>query len=123
MTWICPYCGFENENEDRIAFNEPLCMKCRKHRIDPDELISEREHEIEDLEKEREEIEPQIWQINEEISSLECEISELRMRLEPLQDDYKQITEEINRIDNLPVFLFKIRGEDPGQTRLIKAEG
>ena len=47
--WTCVYCGQENPNGDRIAGQDPRCLRCLSPRQTREEAIEELSREIENL--------------------------------------------------------------------------
>ena len=45
MPWVCINYGWENENDERVGLEEPLCVRCREPREDPDEAMDAQREE------------------------------------------------------------------------------
>ena len=55
MPWVCEYCGTENFQDDRIAMQEPACLRCGRRRGDLAASIEALQTRIARLRKERSE--------------------------------------------------------------------
>jgi hypothetical protein len=49
IMWLCPYCGCENPNDDRIGMQEPKCRDCKNERITAEKLEIIKDKEVGDL--------------------------------------------------------------------------
>ena len=47
MPWVCEYCGLENLQDDRIAMQEPACLRCGHRRGERTQKIQTLEFAIE----------------------------------------------------------------------------
>lgn len=64
--WVCPHCGYENEDTERIAMKE-TCRRCKEERTTPDELNEYIRLRLEQLQSDKEDICNKIDDYNAEI--------------------------------------------------------
>jgi SMC interacting uncharacterized protein involved in chromosome segregation len=103
MTWICPYCGQENWNEDRIAFKEPPCTRCKKERITPEQLRENLNKERKELLKDLKLCRPDVSMLREEIEDLETDLAEAKCRLMETLEERKPYVQRIKEIDSMVI--------------------
>jgi len=103
MTWVCPYCGQENWNEDRIAFQEPCCHRCRQERTTPEGLRKKLDEEVKEIKEDLHHIRS-TEMIREEISSLENDLAELKCELADILEERKPYIERLKEIKNMKIY-------------------
>ena len=89
MPWVCINCGWENENDERVGLEEPLCVRCRRPREDPDEAMDALTTEIDDLNEEMLRIARIACRIREERENLESEIAAIDADLKEILAEYE----------------------------------
>src|SRR5690554_560485 len=89
MPWVCINCGWENENDERVGLEEPLCVRCREPREDPDEAMDALTTEINDLNKQMLRIARLARRIRGEREDLESEIAAIDTDLKEISTEYE----------------------------------
>jgi chromosome segregation ATPase len=89
MPWVCINCGWENENDERVGLEEPLCVRCREPREDPDEVMDTLTTEINDLNEQMLRIARIACRIREERENLESEIAAIDADLKEILAEYE----------------------------------
>lgn len=89
MPWVCINCGWENENDERVGLEEPLCVRCRKPREDPDEVMDTLTTEINNLNEQMLRIARIACRIREERENLESEIAAIDADLKEVLAEYE----------------------------------
>jgi chromosome segregation ATPase len=89
MPWVCINCGWENENDERVGLEEPLCVRCRKPREDPDEAMDTLTTEINDLNKQMLRISRLARRICEKCEDLKSEIAAIDADLKEISAEYE----------------------------------
>lgn len=89
MQWVCINCGWENENDERVGLEEPLCVRCREPREDPDEVMGTLTTEINDLNEQMLRIARIACRIREEREDLESEIAAIDADLKEVLAEYE----------------------------------
>lgn len=91
MSWICPWCGWENVQDDRIGRDEPKCVRCKHERTTREEIQKKQEGKLADIEKEIREIHQHLDPIIWELDDLYSEVAKLEME----RDDYRKDLNEL----------------------------
>lgn len=104
MTWICPYCGQENWNEDRIAFSEPPCKKCRKERTTPEQLRKNLDDEKKQIIQDLRTIRPDVSMLREEIEEMESDLCQLKIQLQEVLQERKPYLERMKEIEKTVIY-------------------
>ncbi len=111
MSWICPYCGTENYQDERVGRQEPRCRQCKEERISPEDLESRKETEAGRLERELDRARDTIKDIKGSIEFHQSIVEEhigpladLRQELEELRDEIRPIREAMKKWENLIIF-------------------
>jgi len=111
MTWICPYCGTENYQDDRVGRQEPRCRQCSEDRISPEDLERRKETEAARLEKEIEQANEHAAGIKDSIEFHQSIIAEhtgpladLKQELEELRDEIRPVRESLKKWENQIIF-------------------
>ena len=89
MPWVCINCGWENENDERVGLEEPLCVRCRKPREDPDEAMDTLTTEVNNLNEQMLRIAQLAHRIREKCEGLESEIAAINADLEEISAEYE----------------------------------
>ena len=89
MPWVCINCGWENENDERVGLEEPLCVRCREPREDPDEAMDTLTTEINDLNEQMLRIARLACRKREEREDLESEIAAINADLREISTEYE----------------------------------
>ena len=89
MPWVCINCGWENENDERVGLEEPLCVRCRKPREDPDEAMDTLTTEINNLNEQMLRISRLARRIREKCEDLESEIAAIDADLKEISAEYE----------------------------------
>ena len=89
MPWVCINCGWENENDERVGLEEPLCVRCRKPREDPDEVMNTLTTEINNLNEQMLRISRLARRIREKCEDLESEIAAINADLKEISAEYE----------------------------------
>lgn len=79
MSWICPWCGVENDTPEPEGRQQEKCRSCKK-------IVPSREG----LQKMKD---GELKKLNEEYSENECEIEELERQNRRLEDRIHEIEE------------------------------
>ncbi len=111
MSWICPYCGTENYQDDRVGRQEPRCRQCNEDRISPEDLEKRKKKETATLERDCERINEEAARIRESMEFHQSIIEEhtgpladLKQDLEELRDEMRPIREALKKGENLTIF-------------------
>jgi|GEM_PF-1660148 predicted nucleic acid-binding Zn-ribbon protein len=130
MTWICPYCGVENEQDDRIGRCEPACRICDRERLTPEGLESRKEKKVADLEHDLDALNEEAARLRDSIefhasiiAEHEGPLEELRNELEELRAEAAPIRTALDEWKDQQVFYEKrdrafIAEQDPHQAKL-----
>jgi chromosome segregation ATPase len=97
--WICPYCGEENYQNDRIGLEEPKCRACKHERRTAKEVEKEIDKEITNLKIEMKDLRLRMEPHEEMIASLVDELAEERSSLRELKDEWKENKREVDRLE------------------------
>ena len=89
MPWVCINCGWENENDEQVGLEEPLCVRCRKPREDPDEVMNTLTTEINNLNEQMLRISRLARRIREKCEDLESEIAAINADLKEISAEYE----------------------------------
>ena len=89
MPWVCINCGWENENDERVGLEEPLCVRCREPREDPDETMYTLTTEINNLNEQMLRISRLARRIREKCEDLESEIAAINADLKEISAEYE----------------------------------
>lgn len=122
MSWICPYCGNENENDERVGREEPHC-RCGEERTSPEDLEKLKETNVGVLESAIDDINWKISPVVDQISSLEDELSNLQIELKELQEEREPLKTDLKKWEDLTVHYEKrdkafVAEQDPHQAKL-----
>ena len=101
--WLCPYCGCENQNDDRIGMQEPKCRVCKADRISAEDLILKKEKEIADFKTDLKEVVDRMQSIRENIDYHTTELSAAKERWEEHNRDKKYLIDEIKKWQQIKV--------------------
>lgn len=89
MPWVCINCGWENENDERVGLEEPLCVRCREPREDPNEAMDTLTTEINDLNEQMLRIVRLARRTREKREDLESEIAAIDADLKEISAEYE----------------------------------
>ena len=89
MPWVCINCGWENENDERVGLEEPLCVRCREPREDPDEVMNTLTTEVNNLNEQMLGIAQLARRIREKCEDLESEIASINADLKEISAEYE----------------------------------
>lgn len=118
MAWICPYCGKENQCDDRIGRHEPRCVRCGKEKTTLEAVQLKARARKAEATKAMETLRKQIAFIDEQIGDLEEEIVELSSRRDSVMEELQGWIEEETRIDEK---LESLKAANAGE-RIISAD-
>lgn len=112
MPWVCINCGWENENDERVGLEEPLCVRCRKPREDPDEAMYTLTTEVNNLNEQMLRISRLARRIREKCEDLESEIAAINADLKEISAEYEGCKILLKAAeDRLEVIQKNLRGE------------
>ena len=112
MPWVCINCGWENENDERVGLEEPLCVRCREPREDPDEVMNTLTTEINNLNEQMLGITQLARRIREKCEDLESEIAAINADLKEISAEYEGCKILLKAAeDRLEVIQKNLRGE------------
>ncbi|HOX36265.1 MAG TPA: hypothetical protein PLO06_11260 [Methanoregulaceae archaeon] len=94
MPWICPWCGKENEKDERIGRREPTCRCCGERRIAPEELQKMRDSAIRNLERDLESINDKAHDAREKLAIAENMLEEAQEMHRKAKEDYEELRAE-----------------------------
>lgn len=115
MTWVCPYCGTENYQDDRIGFRGPYCSRCNQERETPEQAMLKKNTAINELRKEEKDLISKIGGINDQISSLLDEVAGLNIRMNDLKRERMEVMADIAEQESIEIFTEPIRHITPDQ--------
>ena len=124
MPWVCINCGWENENDERVGLEEPLCVRCRKPREDPDEVMDTLTTEVNNLNEQMLRIARLARRIREKCEDLESEIAAINADLKEISAEYNgckillKATED--RLEVIQKILQRERQPAPDQADLTR---
>lgn len=107
--WVCPHCGHENENTERIALKEQ-CRRCRNERTTVGCLEQEQYDKLEELELEKCNILDKIQNVESLMNLLKPEFrSDSEKKRSELLKQYRTIETAILEINEKPIYREKVR--------------
>lgn len=118
MSWVCPHCGKENQCDDRIGLQGPLCVRCGEKKTDLEAVRLKLVAEKAEVTREMASLKKQISSVSEQIGDLEEEIVELSSTRDTLKQELQGWIEEEDRIDEK---LENLRAANSGE-RVISAD-
>jgi len=119
MSWKCPYCGKENQCDDRIGMQEPKCVRCGTKRTDLEAVQRELTKEKNEAAAAIAALKKQIEHIDEQIASLNDEVSALAGQREEVMAEYQEWVNEATRIEGK---LQMIHGVSRGERHVVGAD-
>ncbi len=127
MPWVCINCGWENENDERVGLEEPLCVRCREPREDPDEAMDTLTTEINNLNEQMLRMAQLARRIRGEREDLESEIAAIDTDLKEISTEYEGCKILLKAAeDRLEAIQKNLRGERqpaPDQADLTRFKG
>ena len=99
--WICPYCGYENENTERIALKE-ICKRCENERTTPGCLEQEIHDKLEELDSEK-------FDIIEKMEDADYKISLLKPEFR--SDKEKERAELVKKYHEIEMKQINLKGK------------
>ena len=112
MPWVCINCGWENENDERVGLEEPLCVRCWEPREDPDETMNTLTAEVNNLNEQMLRISRLARRIREKCEDLESEIAAINTDLKEISAEYEGCKILLKAAeDRLEVIQKNLRGE------------
>jgi uncharacterized protein (UPF0335 family) len=124
MPWVCINCGWENENDERVGLEEPLCVRCRKPREDLDETMYTLTTEVNNLNEHILRITRLARRTREKCEDLESEIAAINADLKEISAEYNgckillKATED--RLEVIQKILQRERQPAPDQADLTR---
>ncbi len=92
--WLCPWCGYLNPEEIRVAL-KTLCQRCHREQRDPTELKAELERRQADLEREIQHDKRIIDAKRDQYDAITNHICELEVERRPLEEDLNNFVKDI----------------------------
>ena len=124
MPWVCINCGWENENDERVGLEEPLCVRCREPREDPDEAMDTLTTEINNLNEHILRIAQLARRIREKCEDLENEIAAINADLKEISAEYEGckilLKAAEDRLEAIQKNLWRERQPAPDQADLTR---
>lgn len=102
--WICPFCGEENYQNDRVGMDEPKCRACKKERKTAVQVEKEIDSEITDIKIEMKDLRLRMEPHLEMISSLEEVLADEKSDLKELKNEFKDCKHELARLRSITVY-------------------
>ena len=112
MTWLCPYCGCENQNDDRIGMQEPKCRDCKNERITAEKLEIIKDKEEGDLKTDLKEIVDRMQSIREDIEYHATELAAAKGHWDDHNHDKKELIAAIKRWQNIKIVTEPVKKEE-----------
>lgn len=107
--WICPHCGHENENTERIAFKE-MCRRCGNEKTTPGCLEQEIHDKLEELDSEKFEIIDKMEDVDHKMTLLKPEFrSDKEKERAELVKKYHEIEMKQINLKGKTIYSEKIR--------------
>lgn len=130
MSWICPWCGTENYQDDRIGRQEPKCRNCKNERMTAEELEKYRDNKTGSIKRDLDKLSDMISGLKETIEFHQSIIEEhtgpltdAQQELAEMRDEAKPLREELKKLEDLTIFYEERNRElkavqDPHQSKL-----
>ena len=94
MPWICPYCGHENFQDERVGRRDPRCRICNEERITPEDLEKLKVKTISQLSKDYKELQSTAEGILESMEFHQSIIEEHAGPLADLKEELEEVRSE-----------------------------
>jgi DNA-directed RNA polymerase subunit RPC12/RpoP len=127
MTWICVWCGRENHQEDRIALQDPTCMRCGMKRANSKQVQEQIEVKLLQTRREIATTGDTIKHHQEFLWLLENRLQEIYEEMEPhkreIESARKYLNEqksELEKLEAVEIHTTPVKYIAPTQTRLIR---
>jgi chromosome segregation ATPase len=100
MPWRCIHCGWENEQDERIGFEEPSCIRCGRERVDFNTFMTHLTEEIATLQREQKQLVTQLRNKQEHHEYLQSEIGNLESEMTELMEHHRWYNHQIEDLRN-----------------------
>jgi len=115
--WICPHCGYENEDTERIALKE-LCRRCKEDRKTAQQLEEYINTRLEDLDDKKGDVVCKLDAYDESISEKKHEIQNLKERRSQYEQEYHRIEMEQIKLKSKIIYTERIKNVYKDQRRI-----
>jgi hypothetical protein len=106
--WICPHCGHENEDTERIALKES-CRRCKEERITPECLEEYISDKLDTLDSDKGDVVYKLSLYDDMINYKMGELSDLKSKRKEHEDEYHRIEKEQIKLKSTPVYTEKLK--------------
>ena len=110
MTWICPYCGYENLRDPLNSRDKPRCCGCTKSMITPEVLQEQIQAQIWDYEEILKNQNELFTRAREMVESTKSELGERQRRYDNAVKEVKESQAELDKLRNFKIY-FKVGKE------------
>lgn len=104
MSWICPYCGTENQREPLNSRHVVGCRGCQREMTAPEEVEAERAEQLKELDTALCRARWGLSPIVEQLSSYRQEVIDLEQELKEKKDEIREIQSSIDVLKNAPIY-------------------
>ena len=104
MTWVCPYCGYENQRDPLNSRDTPKCTGCGEDYITPDELEKQIQPQIKATEEDLKEARHQMQEASDHCSALQDELSNWEQKRKVALNDIENEKMELTRLKTFKIF-------------------
>jgi len=103
MSWVCPWCGFENYQMPLNSRHEIFCKGCGKNHTTPEEVESMIKPQIEAEEAALKEARAQMNEARDHIASLNDEMATWQNKYEVAAENVAEAKKEIKALKNVRI--------------------
>jgi hypothetical protein len=104
MSWICPFCGYENHIDPLNSRHHPECKGCGEDHISPDTLEAQIRPQIKFNEDSLKEAKAELGEARDHISSLKDELSSWNLKYESAKTDVAGCEKELKKLRDFKIY-------------------